>query len=285
MLEDLKAACKGKPQLPDQVPSALTSFQQMEHADTQIWRNAGLSKTYNYLRRNKKLRIPVEWQAVLPARLHEATDVEIAESMGKKAVQPHSSGTQPPVATPVRSDAVVPQVEQKTGDGTSADTPMTDGALVPQVDAKVPGETPQASIAKADPEREGSPAEGRDRDALKEVTRKAIATTEPKFELGDKFKGLEACSARQLAEKEKADSIGPNVESKFGQVLQSGCSGIEDQEPSYLQSQKKFFDKTVEDSEKPQKKKDKKEKKEKPESVKNPPKSKSKKEKKKRPEN
>ena len=44
------------------------------------------------------------------------------------------------------------------------------------------------------------------------------ASEEPKFELGDKFKNLEASSARQLAEKDKAASLGTNTESKFGQV-------------------------------------------------------------------
>lgn len=44
------------------------------------------------------------------------------------------------------------------------------------------------------------------------------ASEEPKFELGDKFKNLEASSARQLAEKDKKASLGTNTESKFGQV-------------------------------------------------------------------
>ncbi|CAL1171487.1 unnamed protein product [Cladocopium goreaui] len=73
MLEDLKAACKGKPELPDPVPEALTSFQQMEYADPEIWRTTCFTEVYDYLRRNKKLRIPAEWQALLPARLYEVS--------------------------------------------------------------------------------------------------------------------------------------------------------------------------------------------------------------------
>jgi len=291
-----------------------------------------------------------------------ATDVEIAESMAKKAVQPEPSGVQPPVPTPVRADAAIPQVEQQSGDDTSGDSPMTGGAPVPQVDAKVPEAPLQTSNAASQPECKGAPAEGETADAAKEVSRKvklrnaakakiirwvkpkskrmdrnapemlknewlkgnrnaiadllcknnfqeesflnelrilvskkqlveltvsegwysesemkdelhwhkdkiegaksrckalgegyyrhnmydgneefwvivkesgkrqeshsyeeiqqkrAKATEEPKFELGDKFKSLEASSTRQLAEKEKAAALGPNAESKFGQT-------------------------------------------------------------------
>jgi hypothetical protein len=95
------------------------------------------------------------------------------ESLGpcpfSQAVQPEPSGVQPPVPTPVRADAAIPQVEQQSGDDTSGDSPMTGGAPVPQVDAKVP-EAPAAS----QPECKGAPAEGETADAAKEVSRKAI---------------------------------------------------------------------------------------------------------------
>ena len=43
------------------------------------------------------------------------------------------------------------------------------------------------------------------------------ATVDPKFELGEKFKSIEASSSRETAEKDKAAHLGVNAESKFGQ--------------------------------------------------------------------
>jgi hypothetical protein len=100
------------------------------------------------------------------------------ESLGpcpfSQAVQPEPSGVQPPVPTPVRADAAIPQVEQQSGDDTCGDSPMTGGAPVPQVDAKVPEAPLQTSNAASQPECKGAPAEGETADAAKEVSRKAI---------------------------------------------------------------------------------------------------------------
>lgn len=97
-----------------------------------------------------------------------------------QAVQPESSRVQPPVPTPVRADATLPQVEQHSGGDTSADTLMTGGAPVQQVDAKVPEVPPEVtSIGQSQPGRNGAPAEDGPEDGPEyiavEVSRKAIA--------------------------------------------------------------------------------------------------------------
>ena len=74
MLEDLKVTCKGQPQLPDPVPSAVSSFEQLEWADKSVWRYLRLESVYNYLRRHKRLTIPVEWRGLMPKRLHEVSE-------------------------------------------------------------------------------------------------------------------------------------------------------------------------------------------------------------------
>ena len=85
MLEDLKRTSKGQPQLPNQVPSALSSFQELKCADTSVWRHVHLAPVFNYLRRNKKLRIPVEWQAFVPTHMHEVSE---GWSVGKIFLDP-----------------------------------------------------------------------------------------------------------------------------------------------------------------------------------------------------
>lgn len=73
MLEDLKRTCKGQPQDPGRAQPALTSFSELEPADPMVWRTAKLPSVFNYLRKNKRLAIPVEWQAVVPHRLQEVS--------------------------------------------------------------------------------------------------------------------------------------------------------------------------------------------------------------------
>lgn len=72
LVEDLKRTCQGQPRLPAHVPAAIHSFQLLEPADTRVWRHARFADTFNYLRSNKKLKIPVEWQPFVPKVLHEA---------------------------------------------------------------------------------------------------------------------------------------------------------------------------------------------------------------------
>lgn len=72
MLEDLKATRAGQPEaLAGGYPPATELFQQMEFADRTIWKHCQLAKVFNYLRRNKKLQIPAEWQGLVPDLLPE----------------------------------------------------------------------------------------------------------------------------------------------------------------------------------------------------------------------
>jgi len=65
----MKKHCLGKPELPAETPSALETFGKLEPADPSVWRHMDLPSVYNYLIRNKKLKIPVEWKNVMPKRL------------------------------------------------------------------------------------------------------------------------------------------------------------------------------------------------------------------------
>lgn len=46
----------------------------------------------------------------------------------------------------------------------------------------------------------------------------AEADSDPTFQLGDKFMGIQSMDARIAGEKTKTGEAGPNVESKFGQA-------------------------------------------------------------------
>ena len=71
LMEDMKRTRRGQPQLPSELPPALMSFQQLQPANSNIWRHVGFADVYNYLRRNKKLQIPPQWRDVVPTRMHE----------------------------------------------------------------------------------------------------------------------------------------------------------------------------------------------------------------------
>lgn len=59
----------GQPQLPAFVPPAVQSFEQLEWADRDIWRHADLNEVFNYMRKSRRLKIPEEWQNIVPTRL------------------------------------------------------------------------------------------------------------------------------------------------------------------------------------------------------------------------
>lgn len=69
LFEEMKSFKLGQPQLPSVVPPAIETFQQLRMSDPEIWRHVDLASVYNYLRRSKKLRIPVEWQHLMPSLL------------------------------------------------------------------------------------------------------------------------------------------------------------------------------------------------------------------------
>lgn len=69
LMYDAQKTCLGQPQLPDSLPAAAETFQLLECADKQLWRHVDLAGTFNYLRRSRRLKIPVEWQGLVPYKL------------------------------------------------------------------------------------------------------------------------------------------------------------------------------------------------------------------------
>ncbi|CAL1128905.1 unnamed protein product [Cladocopium goreaui] len=69
LMELMKKTRLGQPELPAVLPDALETFGNLQVADPLVWRKVNLPSVYNYLRRNKKLNIPVEWQHVMPKKI------------------------------------------------------------------------------------------------------------------------------------------------------------------------------------------------------------------------
>ena len=72
LLEEMKRTAKGMPQLPDVVPAALECFNEWP-SDEQIgsYPFARVSQVFNYLRGNRKLKIPAEWRGSIPCMFPE----------------------------------------------------------------------------------------------------------------------------------------------------------------------------------------------------------------------
>ena len=72
LLEEMKRTAKGMPQLPDVVPAALECFNEWP-SDEQIgsYPFARVSQVFNYLRGNRKLKIPPEWCGSIPGMFPE----------------------------------------------------------------------------------------------------------------------------------------------------------------------------------------------------------------------
>ena len=73
LIHDLKANCNGRPQIPKVLPSARDSFDGLQPADRSLWRHVNFAEVFNYLRQNRQLCIPVEWQDVIPKTMHEVS--------------------------------------------------------------------------------------------------------------------------------------------------------------------------------------------------------------------
>lgn len=69
LLEDMKRTRPKFPEAPQDVPPAVVTFQQLDCADPSIWRHAHLAETFNYIRKSRRLRIPAEWQHLIPDKL------------------------------------------------------------------------------------------------------------------------------------------------------------------------------------------------------------------------
>lgn len=69
LLEEMKSTRAGQPELPVPVPAAVQTFELLQEADPSLWRAADLPSVFNYLRQSKRLKIPVEWAHLIPAKI------------------------------------------------------------------------------------------------------------------------------------------------------------------------------------------------------------------------
>ena len=69
MVEEMKETASGCPQLPDTVPSAFEMFNRSWDTPADLWQYVGFDGLFEYLRGNRKLKIPPEWRTVIPNRL------------------------------------------------------------------------------------------------------------------------------------------------------------------------------------------------------------------------
>lgn len=69
LIEEMKHNRKGQPQLPEVTPPAIETFQHLVVADGSLWRQVDLSSVYNYVRRSKRLVIPMEWKNFFPEKI------------------------------------------------------------------------------------------------------------------------------------------------------------------------------------------------------------------------
>ena len=87
LMELMKKTRLGQPELPAVLPDALETFGNLQVADPLVWRKVNLPSVYNYLRRNKKLNIPVEWQHVMPKKIGWVLWVSLTEIIQKFQMQ------------------------------------------------------------------------------------------------------------------------------------------------------------------------------------------------------
>lgn len=69
MIEKMKIAAKGCPQLPPDVPPALQTLTELEWYESDVWQFAGLENLYQYLRNAEALKIPQDWKPHFPKKL------------------------------------------------------------------------------------------------------------------------------------------------------------------------------------------------------------------------
>ena len=67
--ETLKAGNLGKPEPPENIPSAIECFESMTYGcNPSLWSFANLRDVFVYLRGGNRLRIPESWQHAIPRR-------------------------------------------------------------------------------------------------------------------------------------------------------------------------------------------------------------------------
>ena len=70
IIENVKASARGQPQLPEKVPTATETFQDVDwSSEPELWSFVDFAQVFNYLRPCKHLRIPPEWQGLIPKAL------------------------------------------------------------------------------------------------------------------------------------------------------------------------------------------------------------------------
>ena len=69
MIEEMKTQRKGCPQLPQKLPPAFETLTQFEWYDSDVWKFAGVTELYAYLRGAAALKIPQDWKPYFPKKL------------------------------------------------------------------------------------------------------------------------------------------------------------------------------------------------------------------------
>ena len=68
--EDLMKSCSGCPELPSEIPSAMSTFQAMAWGSaSELWEFAAFPEVFGYLRGGNQLKIPAEWKPLIPRSL------------------------------------------------------------------------------------------------------------------------------------------------------------------------------------------------------------------------
>ena len=70
IIDKVKATARGQPELPEKVPAATETIQDVEWStDPDLWCFVDFASAFNYLRQCKHLRIPSEWRGLIPHSL------------------------------------------------------------------------------------------------------------------------------------------------------------------------------------------------------------------------
>ena len=68
--EDLMKSSRGCPELPSEIPPAISTFQAMAWGSgSDLWAFASLPEVFLYLRGGNHLKIPTEWKPLIPRSL------------------------------------------------------------------------------------------------------------------------------------------------------------------------------------------------------------------------
>lgn len=69
LVEPMKASTSGLPELPENLPPAISTFTEAAWEESDVWMFVDLPQVYKYLRGNRNLQIPEEWRPFVPSQL------------------------------------------------------------------------------------------------------------------------------------------------------------------------------------------------------------------------